>query len=124
MVFTSEQFEPGEAWLVFPTDINITDQTGRLFFLVDVASVYVYGHVFIEENPSDAEQVNSLMMAAYKMKDAWPKKIFFPLHNTAEPLFKDASKRKDILFEVTSLSKFSDVVAELKASFRMFQNEL
>jgi predicted negative regulator of RcsB-dependent stress response len=117
MRYSLDQFEPGEAWLVFRVDCLVQDQPVDIYLLMDVASTYVFGNIVVPGELPEAKEIRKLMQDAYKTKNSWPKKFFCPEQDPAEDLFRRHSEKEGISFEVAPLSYFERIVGPLKKSF-------
>ena len=117
MRYSLDQFEPGEAWLVFRVDCLVQDQPVDIYLLMDVASTYVFGNIVVTDELPETEEIAELMRDAYKTKNSWPKKFFCPAQDPAEDLFRRHAEEKGISFEVASLSYFEGIIGPLKKSF-------
>ncbi len=78
MKYSIDQFEPGEAWLVFWVESLVENQPVRIYCMMDVASTYVFGNILAPEELPDPVEVSELMQKAFNAKKRWPKKLFFP----------------------------------------------
>ncbi len=117
MRYSLDQFEPGEAWLVFRVDCFVQDQPVDVYILMDVASTYVFGSIVVPNELPETKEITKLMQDAYKTKSSWPKRLFCPAQDPAEDLFRTHSEKKGISFEVAPLSYFEQIVGPLKKSF-------
>ena len=116
MKYSTDQFEPGEAWLVFRIDSLVENQPVHIYCMMDVASTYVFGNILAPELP-DAVEVSKLMQNAFNTKKRWPKKLFFPQQDSAEEIFRKYAEENRIPFEVTSLTNFENIIAPFKELF-------
>ena len=117
MRYSLDQFEPGEAWLVFRVDCLVQDQPVDIYLLMDVDSTFVFGNIVAPDELPDANEISNLMREAYKKKNSWPKKFFCLAQEPAEDLFRRHSEEKGISFEVAPLSYFEWIIGPLKKSF-------
>jgi hypothetical protein len=117
MKYSTDQFEPGEAWLVFWIDSLVENQPVRIYCMMDVASTYVFGNILAPDELPDSEEVSELMQNAFNTKKRWPKKLFFPQQDSAEAIFRKYAEENRIPFEVTSLTNFENVIAPFKELF-------
>jgi hypothetical protein len=115
--YSLDQFEPGEAWLVFRVDCLVQGQPVDIYLLMDIASTYVFGNIVVPGELPEVKQITKLLRDAYKTKSSWPKKFFCPAQDPAENLFRRHSEEKGISFEVAPLSYFERVIGPLKKSF-------
>jgi len=118
MKYSTDQFEPGEAWLVFRIDSLVENQPVYIYCMMDVASTYVFGNILSPEGLPDSVEVSELMQNAFNTKKRWPKKLFFPRQDPAEVIFRKYAEENRILFEVTSLTNFKNIIAPFKELFR------
>jgi len=117
MRYSIDQFQPGEAWLVFRVDCLVQDQPVDIYLLMDVASTYLFGCVLAPGELPEINQVIKLMQAAHETKNAWPKKFFCPEQDPAEDLFRRIAQKEGISFEVAPLSSFERILGPVKKSF-------
>jgi len=112
--YSSNQFKPNEAWLIlyFPL------QGQSIYFLLDVASEYIFGNILTSgEIPSESEVV-SLMKKAFSAKRAWPKKIFLSRENPAKEFFGKCATKNNIQAEtepLTDLMRITKMIQKLLA---------
>jgi hypothetical protein len=117
MRYSLDQFEPGEAWLVFRVDCLVQDQAVDIYLLIDVASTYVFGNIIVPGELLKNSEITNLMRDAYKTKKAWPKTLFRPAQDPAENLFRHHAKEKGISFVVKPLTYFERIIGPLKKLF-------
>jgi tetratricopeptide (TPR) repeat protein len=117
MRYSIDQFQPGEAWLVFRVDCLVQDRPVDIYLLMDVASTYLFGSVLAPGELPEINQVIKLMQAAHETKNAWPKKFFCPEQDPAEDLFRRIAQQEGISFEVAPLSSFERIIGPVKKSF-------
>jgi hypothetical protein len=108
-----EQFEAGEAWLAFPVKLR----GEHYYFLVDIYSGYMYGHIAANDSRLDKKEVETAMKSAFNMKKFWPKTFFLPEGDPAEDFFKGILEDKKIPFDSKPMSDFKEVIAPFKQSF-------
>ena len=65
MRYSLDQFEPGEAWLVFRVDCLVQDQPVDIYLLMDIASTYVFGNIIAQGEVPDVKEIAKLMRDAY-----------------------------------------------------------
>ena len=117
MKYSTDQFKPGEAWLVFRMDSLVENQPMHIYCMMDIASTYVFDNILaLEELPGSV--VSELMQSAFNIKKKWPKKLFFPQQDPAEEIFRKCAKKNGIPFEVTSLTDFENIIAPFKELLR------
>ncbi len=117
MKYSTDQFEPGEAWLVFRIDSLVENQPARIYWMMDVASTYVFGNILVPEEFLDSVEISELMQNAFNTKKRWPKKLFFPQQDPAERIFRKYAEENRIPFEVTALTNFENIIAPFKELF-------
>ncbi|MCP4200140.1 MAG: hypothetical protein GY762_23605 [Proteobacteria bacterium] len=117
MKYSTDQFKPGEAWLVFLIESLVQNQIVHIYCMMDVASTYVFGNIMAPEELPDSVEVSELMQNAFHTKKRWPKKLFFPQQDPAEGIFRTYAEENSITFEVTSLSNFENIIAPYKKLF-------
>ena len=117
MKYSTDQFEPGEAWLVFRIDSLVQNQLVHIYCMMDVASTYVFDHIMAPEELPDSVEVSELMQNAFNTKKRWPKQLFFPRQDPAEGIFRKYAEENRIPFEVTSLTNFENIIAPFKELF-------
>ncbi len=117
MKYSTDQFESGEAWLVFRIDSLVENQPVHIYCMIDVASTYVFGNIMTPEELPDSVEVSELMQNAFNTKKRWPKQLFFPQQDPAEGIFRKYAEKNRITFEVTSLTNFENIIAPFKELF-------
>ena len=117
MKYSLDQFVPGEAWLVFRVDSLVQGQPVDIYFLIDVASTYIFGNIVVPGELPEVKEITQLMQDAYQTKEAWPRKFFCPAQDPAKDLFWRCSAEKGISFEVAPLSFFERIIGPIKKSF-------
>ena len=104
------QFRPNEAWLVFSVESIVENEHMYIYSMMDVASTYVFGSLFVPKGKlPDGVEVFELFQNAFRVKNEWPKTLFFPDQDPAEKIFRKYTK-ETILFEITSLTNFKDII--------------
>lgn len=123
MQYTSDQFMPNEAWLIFRLNsfIRVKDKPADIYMLIDLASAYVFGHLVVTSELPDLMDIHRLMKDAYTFKKAWPELFFCASNDPAENLFRKYSTGKNIAFKVEPLSSFNEIINPIKQSFMQFQ---
>lgn len=122
MRYSVDQFKPGEAWLVFSIDYLVQDMSVDIYFLMDIASTYVFGNFVTPNELPDEKEFHKLMRNAYTEKNSWPKILFCPAKEPAAILFRKYSEEKKISFEVAPSSFSRQLIGPYKKSFRQFLN--
>ena len=117
MKYSTDQFEPGEAWLIFRIDSLVEKQPVHIYCMMDVASTYVFGNIQAPDELPDLVEVSELMQNAFNTQKRWPQKIFFPQQDPAEGIFRKYAEENIIPFEVTSLTNFKKIITPFKELF-------
>lgn len=123
MLYTSDQFMPNEAWLIFRFNsfIQIQGKFADIYLLIDIASEYLFGQIIVtDEFPAQLE-IHRLMKNAYDLKKSWPDIFFCVSNDPAEDLFRKFSFKKNIPFQSEPLSSFNAIINPIKQAFMEFQ---
>lgn len=118
--FSSEQFDPNDAWIVFRVDVMVKDDPVDVYILMDAASTYVFGFAFAVEELPDSAEVEDLMENAFRLKNSWPKMFLFPGGDPAEDMFREHSEKRSIPFQVFPPVCFENIIAPVKQSFGQY----
>lgn len=123
MQYSSDQFKPNEAWLIFHLNsfIQVKEKLVDIYILIDIARAYVFGHLIVTGELPDLTDIHRLMNDAYNLKKLWPKLLFCASNDPAEDLFRKYSAGKNISFKVEPLSSFNEIINQFKESFMRFQ---
>jgi len=114
--YSSNQFKPNDAWLM----LYLPLQGQAVYFLIDVASEYIFGNILTSgEIPSELEVIK-LMKKAFSAKRKWPKKIFLSRDNPAKESFERCAIKNNIQVEtepLTDLMRITKMIKKLVAAF-------
>jgi len=117
MKYTMDQFEPGEAWLIFRIDCFTQDQPVDIYLLIDMASTYLFWQILVPGELPDENEVKIVMKKAYQTKKRWPKILFCPERDPAEEFFIKLAEKHGFSFKPAPLSRFEEIVGPIKKSF-------
>ena len=118
----SKQFRVNEAWMAIKLNDSPLigpDESYDVYVLMDVASTYVFGHVFTpaaDELPLEVD-VEALFKDAWGTKKEWPKKLIVPENFLAKTVFRKQAEKHGFMFDTVPLSDLSLIVGPLKKSF-------
>ncbi len=120
MKYTMDDFEPMDAWLAFRMNVVVRDGSAGVYFLLDVASNYIFGNVMTEDELPDSTEIDALLDNAFSTKNSWPKKFLFPEDDPAEEIFMKWSEESGVPFELASLEDLENIIRPIKESFSQF----
>ena len=98
MHYSSDQFKPNEAWLIFRLNsfIRVNDKPADIYMLIDLASAYVFGQLTVTAELPDLMELYRLMKDAYTLMKSWPEVFFCASNDPAEDIFRKYSTQKNI----------------------------
>jgi tetratricopeptide (TPR) repeat protein len=119
MTYTSDQFHPNEAWLVFRLQsfMQVKGKPADVYILIDLASGFVFGHIIVMGELPDVIEVYRLMKDAYTKMNAWPEMLFCMSNDPVEELFRNYAAEKNIPFRTEPLDSFNEITAPVKQAF-------
>jgi len=123
MQYSSDQFKPNEAWLVFRFNsfMQVQGKFADIYLLIDLASEYVFGQIIVTDQLPAQLEIERLMKKAYNMTKSWPGMFYCASNDPAEELFKEYSDKKKIPFKIEPVSSFSRIINPIKQSLMEFQ---
>lgn len=98
MPLDPSQFQVNEAWIVFKlNDAPVTTEVDgdfNVFALMDAASCFILGSVFVRTDSSEPLQLESrrLLKSGQPHKQQYPKKLFIPAEQLADILCTEAER--------------------------------
>ena len=117
MKYQFEDFQEGEAWLVFRLDTHVKHQAVDIYMIMDLPNGIILAHAPVVDEILGANQAEALLQDGQGRKGARPKRLILVKGDPAEEVIHTASTRAGIRFESLPASYVEDILAPVKESF-------
>lgn len=112
-----KKFKPAEAWLFFRVDVFVQSQPIDIYFMIDIASSYVFGQAMVEGDLPKESEIKDILKSASNLTHRWPKILYCVANDPAEALFRKISLERGIKFASAQEASVEFVLGPFKKEF-------